>query len=77
MHLIVLTQIIEEEGLQENCKEVGDYCLRELSKMRDEYDIIGDVRGKGLLIGIELVADKKVCTPLYHVSNCECFVWEQ
>ena len=60
--MIVLTQIIEEEGLQENCKEVGDYCLRELSKMRDEYDIIGDVRGKGLLIGIELVADKKVCS---------------
>ena len=53
-------QVIEEEGLQENCQRVGTYCLQELSKIRDDYEIVGDVRGKGLMIGIEMVADKKV-----------------
>lgn len=38
--------VIDEEGLQENCKEVGTYFLQGLSKLRDIYEIVGDVRGK-------------------------------
>lgn len=56
---IAALDVIEEEKLQENCDIVGTYCLQELAKIRDEYEIVGDVRGKGLMIGIELVADKK------------------
>lgn len=39
-------QIIEEEKLQQNSLEVGTYFMFELAKLRDRYEIIGDVRGK-------------------------------
>ena len=32
--------------------------MKELSKLRDEFEIVGDVRGKGLMIGVEMVTDK-------------------
>ncbi|MBZ3886173.1 Alanine--glyoxylate aminotransferase 2, mitochondrial, partial [Sciurus carolinensis] len=51
-------EVIKEENLQENCQEVGTYMLLKLAKLRDEFDIVGDVRGKGLMIGIEMVQDK-------------------
>ncbi len=44
--------------MQENSAEVGTYLLTELAKLRDKYEIIGDVRGKGLQIGVEMVKDK-------------------
>lgn len=50
--------MIKEENLQENSQEVGTYMLLKLAKLRDEFDIVGDVRGKGLMIGIEMVQDK-------------------
>ena len=37
---------------------VGTYFLQELAKLRDEVEMIGDVRGKGLMIGVEMVTDK-------------------
>lgn len=51
-------QVIKEENLQENSHEVGIYMLLKFAKLRDEFEIIGDVRGKGLMIGIEMVKDK-------------------
>jgi alanine-glyoxylate transaminase/(R)-3-amino-2-methylpropionate-pyruvate transaminase len=56
--------VIDEEKLQENCEKVGTHFLLELAKFRDEYEIVGDVRGKGLMIGFELVEDKKSRKPL-------------
>lgn len=50
--------MIEEEKLQENCKTVGTYFLKELEKLKNECNIIGDVRGKGLMLGIETVENK-------------------
>ena len=50
--------VIEEENLQENCAVVGTYFLEELGKLRDEFEVIGDVRGKGLMIGVEFVESK-------------------
>lgn len=44
--------------MQENSADVGTYLLTELAKLRDKYEIIGDVRGKGLQIGVEMVKDK-------------------
>ena len=55
-----LKQVIEEENIQENCRIQGTYLLQSLAKLRDEFDIIGDVRGKGLMIGVELVTDKVI-----------------
>lgn len=47
--------MIDEEGLQRNSLDVGTYFLDKLCGMRREWKIIGDVRGKGLMIGVELV----------------------
>ncbi|XP_014686760.2 alanine--glyoxylate aminotransferase 2, mitochondrial isoform X4 [Equus asinus] len=57
-------EVIKEENLQENSQEVGTYMLLELAKLRDEFEIVGDVRGKGLMIGIEMVKDKMSRQPL-------------
>lgn len=57
-------EVIEEENLQENCDVVGTYYLEQLAKLRDEFPIVGDVRGKGLMIGVEMVVDKDSKTPL-------------
>lgn len=51
-------QAIEEDGLQKNSDDVGTYMLLELAKLRDKFEIVGDVRGKGLMIGVEMVTDK-------------------
>ncbi len=47
-----------EIGLIENAKNVGKHFLRLLKELEKKYDIIGDVRGKGLMIGVEIVKDK-------------------
>ncbi|XP_022910173.2 alanine--glyoxylate aminotransferase 2, mitochondrial [Onthophagus taurus] len=52
---IAVLDVIEEEKLQENSKKVGTYFLLELEKLSEKYPVIGDVRGKGLMIGVELV----------------------
>ncbi|XP_058420239.1 alanine--glyoxylate aminotransferase 2, mitochondrial isoform X2 [Diceros bicornis minor] len=57
-------EVIKEENLQENSQEVGTYMLLEFAKLRDEFEIIGDVRGKGLMIGVEMVKDKMSRQPL-------------
>ncbi|KAL7989092.1 hypothetical protein Chor_008011 [Crotalus horridus] len=51
---------IAEDGLQKNCQEIGTHLLLEFAKLRDKFEIIGDVRGKGLMIGIEM----ETCQPL-------------
>jgi len=48
-------EVIEEEKLQENSKIVGEYYVSLLSKLQQKYDCIGDVRGAGLFIGIEII----------------------
>jgi len=55
---------IEEDGTQAISADVGTYFLEELVKLRDEYEIVGDVRGKGLMIGVEMVKDKASRKPL-------------
>ncbi|MFA5162168.1 MAG: aspartate aminotransferase family protein [Elusimicrobiales bacterium] len=52
-------QIILEEKLVENSRVVGEYMLKELQKMQEKFRFIGDVRGRGLMIAVELVADRK------------------
>ncbi len=48
-----------EESLIENARVVGNFMLERLDNMKKRYEIIGDVRGKGLMIGVELVKDKE------------------
>ena len=51
-------EIIEDEGLVENARRQGARALDRLRDMRDRHPLIGDVRGRGLLLGAELVTDR-------------------
>jgi taurine-pyruvate aminotransferase len=55
--------IIEEEGLLENTVRMGDYMTGRLEELQDKHKVIGDVRGKGLFLGAELVADRDTRAP--------------
>jgi taurine-pyruvate aminotransferase len=57
-------QIIEEENLLQNVTEMGDYLMGQLNGLMDKHEIIGDVRGKGLFVGIELVSDRGTKEPV-------------
>ncbi|XP_066599894.1 alanine--glyoxylate aminotransferase 2-like isoform X2 [Prorops nasuta] len=56
-------EVIERENLQERALVVGRYLLSELTKLAQRHSIIGDIRGVGLFVGIELVLDKAKRTP--------------
>lgn len=55
--------ILESEGLLENSKQRGTQFLSELAPLR-EHALIGDIRGRGLMLGIELVSNKETRAPL-------------
>lgn len=55
--------VLEEEQLQQNAKEVGNYYRQRLSELQQKYECIGDVRGSGLFIGFELVKDRFTLAP--------------
>ena len=54
---------IEEQNLAHNCAETGAYLRAKLEELKDKHEIIGDVRGMGLLQAIELVEDRESKTP--------------
>jgi taurine-pyruvate aminotransferase len=56
--------IIEEEDLLENTLKMGDYMLDQLHALKDKHKVIGDVRGKGLFLGAELVTDRTTKEPM-------------
>lgn len=57
-------EIIEEEGLVENARTLGAYLKSQLEESFGEHPYVGEIRGKGLLLGIEMVADKETKEPL-------------
>jgi 4-aminobutyrate aminotransferase-like enzyme len=57
-------RIIDDEKLVENARVVGEHMLAELRPFVDDFPFVGEVRGRGLFIGLELVADKKTRLPL-------------
>ena len=54
---------IRDLGLQSHARRVGNGLLRELRSLADRYPVVGDVRGRGLFLGIELVRDRETREP--------------
>ena len=57
-------ETILEEELVRNARQVGAYMLERLRQMQERFHFIGDVRGRGLLLGIDMVADRETKEPL-------------
>ncbi|WP_243611619.1 aspartate aminotransferase family protein [Shimia aestuarii] len=57
-------RIIEDEGLLENCTEMGHRLTANLTALMDKHAVIGDVRGLGLFQGVELVKDRETKEPV-------------
>jgi 4-aminobutyrate aminotransferase / (S)-3-amino-2-methylpropionate transaminase / 5-aminovalerate transaminase len=67
-------EIILEEKLVENSRKVGELLLRRFKSFEDRFEFVGEVRGRGLMLGIELVKNKKtkeridgtICRRIFH-----------
>ncbi len=60
---LAVINVIEEEGLVAQAQQLGDYLMAGLRELQNRHEQIGDVRGKGLLVGIELVEDRTTKKP--------------
>ncbi|RJX32545.1 MAG: aminotransferase class III-fold pyridoxal phosphate-dependent enzyme [Desulfarculus sp.] len=56
-------EVIDQEKLQNNCFEVGGYFRAGLRGLQERHQIIGEVRGRGLMLGVELVKDRQTKEP--------------
>ena len=56
---------MKKNNIGDNARNMGNYMMKRLNEMKEKYEIIGDVRGIGLMIGIELVKDKKNKKPAF------------
>src|ERR1051325_9388180 len=61
-------EVIDREKLQANALKIGNQILAGLEGLKAKYDLIGDVRGKGLLLGVEMVKDRATKQPA--TSQC-------
>ncbi len=61
--------IIEEENLVENARRQGEHALNRLRDMQTRHPSIGDVRGRGLLLGVELVTDRTTKAPAHEAAE--------
>jgi 4-aminobutyrate aminotransferase-like enzyme len=62
--VLAATTVIEEDNLVENSARVGEFILEKFKQMQERYEFIGNVQGRGLLVGVELVKDRKTKEPL-------------
>lgn len=60
---LAVIKVIEEDGLRTNARVVGDYFKQRLLELQEKHAMIGDVRGMGLMLGIELVKDRNTKEP--------------
>ena len=68
---LAVLDVFEQEGLVENAREVGDYLMSSLRDLQSDNEHITDVRGRGLMIGIDLdIPHKDVRVPLIKQEHC-------
>lgn len=54
---------IDEDGIQQNAATVGAHLMARFEGLKEKYELVGDVRGKGLMLGVELVTDRDTKAP--------------
>jgi len=60
---LAVIDVIKEERLLENAEKQGNYIMKRLQDLKDKCEIVGDIQGKGLMIGVEIVEDKETKSP--------------
>jgi 4-aminobutyrate aminotransferase len=70
---LMTLKIIEKEGLMANAESIGAYMKEKLKDLMGRHEIIGDVRGKGLVLGIELVRDRGTKEPASKETAKICY----
>ncbi|CAA9305735.1 MAG: hypothetical protein AVDCRST_MAG89-784, partial [uncultured Gemmatimonadetes bacterium] len=60
---LAVLDTIDEDGLQENCRVIGARLLAGLRELQTRHALIGDIRGMGLMLGVELVKDRATRAP--------------
>ncbi|KAL0381588.1 UNVERIFIED_CONTAM: Alanine--glyoxylate aminotransferase 21, mitochondrial [Sesamum angustifolium] len=60
---LAVLKVLDKEQRQKHCADIGSHMMGRLRDLQQKHDIIGDVRGRGLMVGIELVTDRKEKTP--------------
>ncbi|AIF69393.1 4-aminobutyrate aminotransferase [Palaeococcus pacificus DY20341] len=70
---LAVIEEIEERNLLKRAEKLGTYTIKRLEEMKEEHELIGDVRGKGLMIGIDLVKDRETKERAY--AETKKVVW--
>ena len=60
---LAVLDVVQSEQLQDHARNVGSYLLQHLRALQTEFDLIGDVRGSGLFLGVELVGNRETREP--------------
>ncbi len=60
---LAVLDVMEDEKLPQNALKVGDYLIKRFKELQKSHPLLGDVRGKGLVIGLEIVKDRELKIP--------------
>jgi 4-aminobutyrate aminotransferase-like enzyme len=66
---MAVMDVIENENMQSHAKELGQYILNRWQPLKDKFEFVGDVRGHGLFLGIELVLDRGTLEPATQLAT--------
>ena len=66
---LAVLDVIERDNLRQNALETGNYLLQRFEEMKARHAVIGDVRGQGLFLGVELVTDRKTREPATEIAR--------
>jgi len=75
---IATMDIIEDENLLKHTRELGEHVINRFNRMKERYELIGDVRGTGLSIGVDLVKDRHTKEKASEAAAKICYrCWEK